>query len=1544
MIQKLPFFVILFLFNTSLNAQTLCAFDELHLSRLAKDSLYKKQVDQMEQSIYQYTLSLKNQKISNRAKANYILPVVIHLIVPPGTKIGQGNNLTDLQVEQGLSYLNEAFSNSGAFQATNGVDVGIQFCLARRDPNGQPTNGITRNESNLVNEPMCSPGTDASSDGLIKQIVNWDCSQYINIWLVSDLFNANFGCGLAGYAYFPGAPCTVDGIVQESRYWNSIGGTGVTAHELGHYFSLNHTFNGGCTNGNCLFDGDRVCDTPPDNSASFAPCNTNSCNTDAPDLADDNTNYMDYSSCGPVHFTDGQRVRMIAALETTRKSLLQSIACVPPGDFDASALGLSVAKDLCQDTLCASLRFRNEGIKSFSFVFIDYSIDGIPQTGFLWNGLLNPNQSVSIPIPCIPMNPGKHQLDVRIGNPDNQSDFYLSNNSISLIFESYPELILTIDSITPTHCISDGTLTVHASGGTAPYIYSITKRAFSQTDPFFQLLLNGNYTVSVQDTNLCQSSLNLTIPDSCKSIANKRFITNRDARQLGNDCYLLTEELNYQTGSIWYEDKVNLNQSFDIYFDLNLGCIDRNGADGIAFVFQPISTSIGVSGGGLGYQGVSPSLAVEFDTWENGNNTDPFYDHMSIMRNGNVDHRLPDNLAGPVGIFPGNGNAEDCKFHKALIRWNAVKKTMDVYVDCNLRLSYTGDVVKSIFNGDPNVFFGFTAATGGSINVQQVCLNYITGINKLPDYTICEGESIQISGSPKFEKYLWSPIIGIDKVNIQNPIFNPDSTTKYYVQYKDFCGFDYRDSLTVFVKKLKLNYELRLLDSCGSFSGALLHILSGPADTGVLYSIDGSRFSEQTYFEIPYSGNYTIYSKIGNCIIPQIIEIGEFKHKLRDSILWIQGLNCKDSGRIVITGLDGIPPYQYRINGGIWNAEGTFNGLIPGQYTIDIKDQSPCVVSKTIQITNFINKISLQQDSFNLEINCCNPNAFMHVHASGSIPFYYYSLDNNSWTASGIFDSILPGNHLIIARDEFGCTSDSLFFTVMDHTANSIDTNYYTICKGEYVQIGTKQYSQAGVYQDYFKNNFCCDSLVITNLFVNPDYSFQNIQVICQGAEISVGTNKYNQSGQYLDTLQSIHSCDSIIYTQLRVNPVIETNLNSQICAGEELEVGIHRYNHSGSYHDSLQTVLGCDSIIHTQLVVHPVIEKNLNYKICSGEVIQIGIHRYQQSGIYHDSLQTIYGCDSILHTELLVNPTHFEQQQYLICKGKTVLVGGKNYKQTGVYIDSLSNQFGCDSIIRTQLFVDTVRSSLQIDSILCFDKKDGIIELNATSGIAPFLVALNDTSKYSNLNRFENLKPGSYILYIKDSLGCEESIQVILLQAQELMADLPIEIKITLGEKISLQPILNFIPTTIQWLPNTGLSCNNCLQPNVQTWKDIEYELIITNEKGCEIRVRVKILVDNQTDIYIPNVFSPNGDQINDQVTVFGGESIQEVSVFRLFDRWGNKVFENQHFQVNDLAAGWNGTMHGQRMNPAVFVYYAKAIRLDGTEVIKIGDVTLVK
>ena len=212
--------------------------------------------------------------------------------------------------------------------------------------------------------------------------------------------------------------------------------------------------------------------------------------------------------------------------------------------------------------------------------------------------------------------------------------------------------------------------------------------------------------------------------------------------------------------------------------------------------------------------GVSPSLAVEFDTWQNPNYNDPGFDHIAIIKNGNVNHLSADNLAGPLGIFPNFGNAEDCKFHNVLIRWSAPSRTLNVYVDCNLRLSYTGDIGKNIFNNDPNVYFGFTSATGGSVNVHQVCFNYVTSVNQLKDQAICKGEAIQIAVPSEFSKYNWSPNYGINRTDVFNPIFSPDTTTIYFVELIDNCGFKYLDTMTVFVKELVLDYSLSYLDSC----------------------------------------------------------------------------------------------------------------------------------------------------------------------------------------------------------------------------------------------------------------------------------------------------------------------------------------------------------------------------------------------------------------------------------------------------------------------------------------------------------------------------------------------------------------------------------------------------------------------------------------------------------------------------------------------------------------------------------------------------------
>ncbi len=223
-----------------------------------------------------------------------------------------------------------------------------------------------------------------------------------------------------------------------------------------------------------------------------------------------------------------------------------------------------------------------------------------------------------------------------------------------------------------------------------------------------------------------------------------QYVVNGNAAQLSCNCYRLTQAQNNQSGSVWNENMINLTDSFDFTFDVYLGNNDF-GADGIAFVLQPISTSIGTGGGGLGYDGVSPSLAVELDTYQNAE--DPPYDHVAIMGNGIVQHDNPaGNLAGPVPALFANANIEDGTEHRFRIFWDPLTQVMQVYVDDSLRIEYQADIVQNLFSGDPLVFWGFTGSTGGLNNEQRFCLSIIPGL-AVTDAQICAGQSVLVNDS-----------------------------------------------------------------------------------------------------------------------------------------------------------------------------------------------------------------------------------------------------------------------------------------------------------------------------------------------------------------------------------------------------------------------------------------------------------------------------------------------------------------------------------------------------------------------------------------------------------------------------------------------------------------------------------------------------------------------------------------------------------------------------------------------------------------------------
>jgi gliding motility-associated-like protein len=208
---------------------------------------------------------------------------------------------------------------------------------------------------------------------------------------------------------------------------------------------------------------------------------------------------------------------------------------------------------------------------------------------------------------------------------------------------------------------------------------------------------------------------------------NNPYHLNGSARQDNCNCYTITTANTFQSGSIWNINKISLNQSFDFKFNVYLGCIDANGADGIVFVLQPISTSVGSSGEGLGFAGVSPSIGIPIDTWLNDNLNDPDYDHISIHKNGDNNHLSANNLAGPVPALASSYNIEDCAWHVLRIVWDASSKTLEAFIDNVSRVKVTLDLVNAVFNGDPNVFWGFTGATGGAVNDQRIC----TSLNPL---------------------------------------------------------------------------------------------------------------------------------------------------------------------------------------------------------------------------------------------------------------------------------------------------------------------------------------------------------------------------------------------------------------------------------------------------------------------------------------------------------------------------------------------------------------------------------------------------------------------------------------------------------------------------------------------------------------------------------------------------------------------------------------------------------------------------------------------
>jgi hypothetical protein len=340
---------------------------------------------------------------------------------------------------------------------------------------------------------------------------------------------------------------------------------------------------------------------------------------------------------------------------------------------------------------------------------------------------------------------------------------------------------------------------------------------------------------------------------------------------------------------------------------------------------------------------------------------------------------------------------------------------------------------------------------------------------------------------------------------------------------------------------------------------------------------------------------------------------------------------------------------------------------------------------------NYVVKLSNRfgcDSTVTLNLNIRQPQSkhlYRYICEGGSV-----KVGDSTYTKTGVYETVF--------NDYFGC--DSIIF--MHLTVNPVyDTLIYkTICQGESISIGGSTYNTPGIYTHILKSRSGCDSIVTVNLSVNSKKEIDLTRKICMGDSVTVGTYKFKTTGNYQVTLASHTGCDSVVTLHLTVNPAYNIRIDTSICQGQSIIVGGTTYQSTGTYTRRLQTINGCDSTLTLNLTVVPLADTIIYREICEGDSIVVAGNTYQQTGLYQNTLHSGSGCEYTITLNLKVNRVFELNRSASICQGDSIRLGSQVFKNSGNYTVFLKTVAGCDSIVHLNLSVNPTHYILMKDTI----------------------------------------------------------------------------------------------------------------------------------------------------------------------------------------------------------------------------------------------------
>jgi len=399
---------------------------------------------------------------------------------------------------------------------------------------------------------------------------------------------------------------------------------------------------------------------------------------------------------------------------------------------------------------------------------------------------------------------------------------------------------------------------------------------------------------------------------------------------------------------------------------------------------------------------------------------------------------------------------------------------------------------------------------------------------------------------------------------------------------------------------------------------------------------------------------------------------------------------------------------------------GNYNWIASGTYSDTLTNSSGCDSILTINLTIKHNSTA-----------SINPVA---------CDIYHSPSGNYAWTSSG--------SYLDTISNAAGC--DSIITINLSIKHNSTASINPVVCESFTSPSGNYTWTNTGIYSDTLANAVGCDSIITVNLTITHNTTATIHPVACDTYHSPSGNYTWTSSGSFLDTIANAAGCDSIITVNLLITHDTTSTVNLDACEVYHSPSGNYTWTSSGVYLDTIASIGGCDSVITFNLSINHSSTASINPVACGIYHSPSGNYAWTSSGIFLDTISNAAGCDSIITVNLTIIHNTASTINPVACDSYLSPSGNYTWTSSGIYIDTIANTAGCDSIITVNLTIHSPDTSVTVFT--------NHFSANATGAGYQWLNCITHALLPGDTNQvFTPVVNGSYAVIISQN-GCQDT------------------------------------------------------------------------------------------------------------------------------------------------------------------------------------------